>query len=69
MANDKGTELPRRFFYNGSELEDPDPTISDEEVKKQYEAAFPELTTANSVMEIKDGYRNYTFKKAAGTKG
>lgn len=63
--NDK----PRKFFYNGSELEDPDPNMSEQEVKAAYESAFPELTTATIKMEIKDGFRNYKFVKAAGTKG
>ena len=65
--------LPRRFKYNGAELEDPDFNMSEADVKKMYESAYPELTTANLSMEIKTingtRTREYTFKKAVGTKG
>jgi PRTRC genetic system protein C len=63
----------RVFVYNGSELEDPDAGMSEADVKKIYEQAFPELTTANLVVSFEDrsGVKTkvVTFKKAAGTKG
>jgi PRTRC genetic system protein C len=76
MAKDNqtpDTNLPRKFTYNGAELEDPDPAMSEKDVKNLYAQVYPELTTANPVTEIKgsgtDRYREISFKKATGTKG
>jgi PRTRC genetic system protein C len=76
MAKDTQTpdmNLPRKFVYNGAELEDPDPAMSEKDVKTYYAQVYPELTTANPVTEIKgtgdNRYREISFKKATGTKG
>lgn len=63
----------RVFVYNSAELEDPDPAMSDADVKGTYEQVYPELTTANLEIKFEDraGVKTkiVTFKKAAGTKG
>ena len=75
MADKTKTETfaARTFVYNGAELEDPDMGMDEKEVKKLYESAYPELTTATMVVSFEDraGVRTkvVTFEKAAGTKG
>ncbi len=65
------TERNRRIFrFGGMNLEDPDPAMTPEQVKKVYAEAYPKLTNgAVTGPEVKDGQEIYTFKEAVGTKG
>ena len=62
--------LVRIFRYGALELEDPDTTLTTEEVKDFWGDVYPELTQA--VIEgpdYKDDRAEYTFRRAVGTKG
>jgi PRTRC genetic system protein C len=64
------TPLPRAFFYNKIELEDPGPEHDPVDVRNLYSATYPEITSAAiEGPEVKDGKRAYTFRRAVGTKG
>jgi PRTRC genetic system protein C len=64
------TRVRRKFVFNGTEMADPDPSLSAEDVKKIYSGQYAQLTNASiSGPETKDGKEVYTFKAAVGTKG
>lgn len=63
-------KLERVFNYSGMALPDPGATLSPEDVRAMYAAAYPEiLTAAIEGPEEKGGKMHYTFRKAAGAKG
>ncbi|MFO0433102.1 MAG: PRTRC system protein C [bacterium] len=63
--------VKRTFKYAGITLPDPDPKLSEDEVRQMYSATYPELATA--VVEGPDYQANgtavYSLRKAAGAKG
>jgi PRTRC genetic system protein C len=62
--------VKRVFRYSGLTLPDPEPRYSPDEVRQFYARQHPELTTA--VVEgpqFKADTQEFTFRKAAGTKG
>ena len=62
--------LVRIFRYGALELEDPDTTLTTEEVKDFWGDVYPELTQAViEGPEYKDDRAEYTFRRAVGTKG
>lgn len=64
------TQLTRVFSYNGMELPDPGATLSVQDVRDVYSAAYPELNTAAiEGPETRNDRLVYTFRRAAGTKG
>ncbi|HCI53299.1 MAG TPA: PRTRC system protein C [Gallionella sp.] len=64
------TTLTRSFSYGGMTLPDPGKSLSLEEVRDVYAAAYPELVSASIEGPEKRGDNLiYTFKKGVGTKG
>jgi PRTRC genetic system protein C len=70
-----GLERVRRIFMHGSvRLADPNPAMSEIEVKRHYASNYPELSNASVALttnEVKDGIRTqvWDFKRSVGTKG
>lgn len=63
------SEIRRVFRYNGMQLPDV-PGLEPREVRDLYSAQYPELISAEiEAGEVRDGVREYTFRKAVGTKG
>lgn len=64
------TGLKRVFKHGSLTLNDPDPSMSPEEVMSFYAGTYPELTTSNvHGPKVEDGVANYEFKTTIGTKG
>jgi len=62
--------LTRTFSYGCLTLPDPGSSLSLEEVRDVYSAAYPELNSASiEGPEKKGASLVYTFKKGVGTKG
>ena len=61
----------KRVFINGKDrIEDPDTSLSVDEVQGFLSVKYPDLTTATvSGPEIKGDEAIYTFKTTVGTKG
>lgn len=60
----------RVFYYNQMPLDDPDLSLSPEEVKDFYSEVFPELSQGVvEGPELKEEGAVYTLRKAVGTKG
>jgi len=63
-------QLTRVFEYSGMELADPGSTMSPDQVRDTYSAAYPELANAEVTgPETRGDKLVYTFKRAAGAKG
>ncbi|MBL8434002.1 MAG: PRTRC system protein C [Zoogloea sp.] len=63
------SEIRRVFRYNGMQLPDV-PGLEPREVRDLYSAQYPELVSAEiEAGEVRDGVREYIFRKAVGTKG
>ena len=66
----KAQGLKRTFIYSGIRLADINPSMSEAEIKRHYEALYPDL--ANAVIgerEYKGNEVIIPFKKSVGTKG
>lgn len=64
------TGMKRVFKHGSRTLNDPDPSMSPEEVMSFYAGTYPELTTSNvHGPKVEDGVANYEFKTTIGTKG
>jgi PRTRC genetic system protein C len=66
----KASPLVREFYYNGSRIPDPNPSLSVDQVRDFLTPMYPEIATA-SVTGPEDagtGTR-YTFARAIGSKG
>lgn len=64
------TGLKRIFVYNGTELTDPNPELTPDEVLAFYSNSYPELTTSSVHGQITEkGTMEYQFKTTIGTKG
>jgi PRTRC genetic system protein C len=62
-------EIKRVFRYNGIALPDI-PGMTPQAVRDFYSAQYPELVSAEvEPGELRDGQREFTFRKAVGTKG
>ncbi len=60
----------RIFSYDGRAWDDPDPTLTPEEVKQQMSSFFPELSSATITEHKKDdGTIIYEMTRKTGTKG
>ena len=58
------------FLHGTGRLPDPDTTMTPEQVKTVYSAAYPELTNAELTGPTVNGDTlEYEFRKAVGTKG
>ena len=62
--------LHREFFYNGTRIPDPAPSLTVEQVREMLTPTHPELATATLVgpEDTGDALR-YTFSRAIGSKG
>lgn len=70
MAIEISKETQRVFIHKGNEIEDPDRSLSSDEVQGFLSTRYPELTTATIAgPEMKAGKAVYTFKTTVGTKG
>ncbi|OGP24996.1 MAG: carbamoylphosphate synthase large subunit [Deltaproteobacteria bacterium GWB2_55_19] len=68
MATSK--EAVRIFKYGSLELQDPDPSMTPEQVREFYSSVYPELT--QSVIEgpeYGEDSIKYEFSRSVGTKG
>ncbi|MFQ5779533.1 MAG: PRTRC system protein C [Nitrospiria bacterium] len=62
--------IERIFEYSGMRLNDPDPTMNPEDVKRFYTAVYPELSQAVIEEPVRRGDTLvYAIKRAVGTKG
>ena len=62
--------LHREFFYNGTRIPDPAPSLTVEQVREILTPSYPELATATLVgPEDTGGTLRYTFSRAIGSKG
>jgi len=62
--------VTRKFIFKGKVLDDPNPHLSIEEVKRHYSTVYPEITTASvEGPKYKGGSHEYTFKTSVGTLG
>ncbi len=60
----------RIFVYDGRSFDDPDPSLTPEEVKQQFSSFFPELSTAEIRTVKKDEETTaYELVRRTGTKG
>lgn len=61
----------RIFSYDGRAFDDPDPTLTVEEVKQAMQSFFPELLTATVTEHKKEDEDTilYEFQRKTGTKG
>ncbi len=66
----KTATLNRVFNYNGMQIPDPNPTLSDEQAIKALSVQYPELTNAKvEPAKIEGTNRILGVHIAAGTKG
>jgi PRTRC genetic system protein C len=69
------TKRVRRIFLFGTmRLDDPDPTLTPQEVKRRLSETYPDLTTASITLEKteeKNGatIQTWQLKRSVGTKG
>lgn len=64
------TPVHRLFLYNGRTLNDPDPSMTVEQVKQFYSAIHADLTNAAVEGGQFDGdIQTWEFKRGVGTKG
>jgi PRTRC genetic system protein C len=62
--------LHREFFYNGTRILDPAPTLTVEQVRELLTPSYPEIATATlEGPEDTGGALRYTFSRAIGSKG
>ena len=62
-------KLPRVFIADNQEMEDPDPALSIEDVRRMLADYMPELHNCDVHEEDKDGKHYVSFIKRVGTKG
>jgi PRTRC genetic system protein C len=62
--------LHREFFYNGTRIPDPAPSLTVEQVRELLTPSYPEIATATlEGPEDTGGSLRYTFSRAIGSKG
>lgn len=59
----------RVFVYDGKEIEDPNPSMSPDQVRMFYTSFFPELATAEVIRRVEPTREIIEFKRKVGTKG
>lgn len=59
----------RIFVYDGREFDDPDPTMSVEQVRQSLVAFFPELSNAETKQSKRGEDDIIVFERRVGTKG
>jgi len=70
MSNVTVKALHREFFYNGTRIPDPAPSLTVEQVREILTPSHPEIATATLVgPEDTGGALRYTFSRAIGSKG
>ena len=70
MSGLKVEVLQREFFYNGTRIPDPAPSLSVEQVRELLTPTWPEIATATLTgPEDTGGALRYTFNRAIGSKG
>ena len=70
MSSPKVDVLHREFFYNGTRIPDPAPSLTVEQVREILTPTYPEIATATLVgPEDTGGTLRYTFSRAIGSKG
>ena len=63
-------KLPRKFIMpDDKEVNDPNPALSIDEIKKLFVAQYPELINSSHMTEIKDDVLNVKFKDVMYQKG
>ena len=64
-------ELIKRIFkYNSVMLDDPDPSMTPDEVREFYGSIYPELSQSiTEGPETNEKSVTYTFRRSIGTKG
>ncbi len=61
--------MTREFNYNGLAFDDPNPSLSPEEIRDALSVTYPELTTASiQGPEAAGGKLRYNFVTALGSK-
>jgi len=61
--------LHREFFYNGTRIPDPAPSLTVEQVRELLTPSYPEIATASLTgPEDTGGALRYTFSRAIGSK-
>jgi PRTRC genetic system protein C len=66
----KASPLVREFYYNGSRIPDPNPSLSVDQVRDFLTPMYPEIATASVTgPEDADTATRYTFARAIGSKG
>jgi PRTRC genetic system protein C len=62
--------LRREFVYGNQVLQDPNPSLSIDQVRDALTVAYPEIATAALAgPEITDNAMRFTFTRAIGSKG
>lgn len=61
--------MTRVFVYDGREFPDPDPKLSNEEVRQSMTNFFPELANAESIPSKRGDDDIIEFKRRVGVKG
>ena len=70
MSTLKASPLVREFYYNGSCIPDPNPSLSVDQVRDFLTPMYPEIATASvSGPEDAGTATRYTFARAIGSKG
>jgi PRTRC genetic system protein C len=59
----------RIFKFNETELEDPNPAMTPEEVISFHQTRYPEFITSSYETDIQDDQIIYTIRTHVGTKG
>lgn len=63
--------ISRTFLYNGVELDDINPALSENSILQHYSGIYPELTNATILNKglVENQKILYEFRTAIGTKG
>lgn len=62
--------LTRKFTYHGTELADPNPNLSTDQVREIFAQQHPEIANAGiEGPEVRGGVAHYKFIRSVGTKG
>jgi PRTRC genetic system protein C len=70
MSTLKTEPLHREFFYNGTRIPDPAPTMTVDQVRELLTPSYPEIATATVTGPEDTGNAlRYTFSRAIGSKG
>ena len=70
MSNVTVKALQREFFYNGTRIPDPAPSLTVEQVRELLTPSHPEIATATLAgPEDTGGTLRYTFSRSIGSKG